>query len=108
MKAGHAIVLCNCPDTASAERIARELVDSRLAAAVNILTGARSVYRWRGELQQSSEVVLLIKTTAAHYARVEERVRALHPYELPDIVALSVSDGNLKYLEWIETETIGA
>jgi periplasmic divalent cation tolerance protein len=89
----------------SAEAIGRALVNSGLAAAVNVVPGATSIYRWRGELQQRSEVVLLIKTSAARYPQVEERVQAMHPYELPGILALSVADGGSEYLQWIDKQT---
>ena len=95
------VVICNCPDMASAEEIARSLLDSKAAAAVNVLPGASSLYEWRGELQRATEVVLLIKTTATAYALVEEQIRAMHPYELPGVLALSVAAGHGEYMKWI-------
>lgn len=89
----------------SAEEIGRALVTSGLAAAVNVLPGATSFYQWRGELRQSSEVIVMIKTSAARCRLVEEQVRAMHPYELPGIVAIPVTGGSRDYLQWIDEQT---
>jgi periplasmic divalent cation tolerance protein len=86
-----------------APAIARALVDERLAACVNVLPGASSVYVWNGETCEEAESVLLIKTTAARAADLAARVKALHPYEVPELVALEIVDGegNPEYLRWI-------
>jgi periplasmic divalent cation tolerance protein len=99
------LVLTNCPDAACAERIARALVDARLAACVNILAPARSVYRWQGAVEQADEVPLLIKTTAGRYTALEAAIRQHHPYEVPEIVALPIGRGLPAYLQWLADET---
>lgn len=99
------LVLTNLPDRAVAERIAAALVTQRAAACVNVLAECTSVYRWQGSLEHGSEVPLLIKTTQAAYPRLEEMLRQLHPYEVPEIIALPVSAGLPEYLNWVAQET---
>lgn len=101
MEAGALIVITNTPDQACAERIARDLVERGLAACVNILAPCTSLYRWQGVLEQTQEVPLLIKTGAAGYDALETALRGLHPYELPEIVAVRVERGLPAYLEWV-------
>lgn len=96
------IVLCTCPDTACAERLARGLVEQRLAACVNILPAIRSFYRWQGKVEQAEELQLLIKTTTATWPRVEQFIQQQHPYEVPEILAVDVGAGSPAYLEWLE------
>ena len=103
---GALIVLTNAPNREVALAIARALVERKLAACVNILSECTSVYRWRGELETATEVPLLIKTRAAIYADVEAAIRSLHPYELPEIVAVPVEHGLPEYLEWVDSETV--
>jgi periplasmic divalent cation tolerance protein len=99
------LVLSNLPDRASADRVAQALVERRLAACVNILAPCRSVYRWQGAVESAEEHPLLIKTTADRYPAVEEAIRGLHPYELPEIVAVPLSAGLPGYLQWVADET---
>lgn len=99
------LVLTNTPDRATAERIAEALVTEQLAACVNILAGCTSLYRWEGKLERASEVPLLIKTTRDAYPQLETRLRQLHPYELPEIIALPLSAGLPEYLDWVAQET---
>jgi periplasmic divalent cation tolerance protein len=99
------LVLTSLPDEASARTLAAVLVEQRLAACVNILAPCASVYRWRGELETAAEVPLLIKTTRSRYAGLEAAIRARHPYELPEIVAVPVVLGLPGYLDWIAAET---
>jgi periplasmic divalent cation tolerance protein len=87
------------------ERIADAVVGERLAACVNILGPIRSIYRWQGEIARDDEHLLLIKTTRARYAELEARVRALHTYEVPEVVALPIERGSTPYLEWIRAMT---
>lgn len=96
------IVFNTCPDADSAQRIAEALVDRGLAACVNIVPGLRSVYRWKGKRESAEELLLIIKARAADYAKLEALVRELHPYELPEIVAVSIETGLPTYLKWIE------
>lgn len=99
------LVLANLPDRAGAERVARTLVESHAAACVNILGECTSVYRWQDKIESAGEVPLLIKTTRSAYPRLEEIIRAHHPYELPEIIAVPVNAGLPAYLQWVEQET---
>ncbi|GAB3380913.1 divalent-cation tolerance protein CutA [Lysobacter fragariae] len=99
------LVYCTCPDDASAERIAAALVTERLAACVNRLPGVQSTYRWQGQLETASEVLLLVKTTTDHLPALTARVQALHPYELPELIAVEVRAGLPAYLDWVIAET---
>jgi periplasmic divalent cation tolerance protein len=99
------LVLTNLPDRVAAERLADTLIAERLAACVNILAPCRSVYRWKGEVQHDEEHPMLIKTTTERYAALERAVRAGHPYELPEIIALPVERGLGAYLAWVGAET---
>ena len=99
------LVLTNLPDRASAERLADGLIGQRLAACVNILAPCRSVYRWQDKVQHDEEHPLLIKTTAERYAALEAAIRAGHPYELPEIIALPIEQGLPAYLDWVRSET---
>mgnify|MGYP001764742969 CR=1 FL=1 len=84
------LVLTNCPDAMVAERIARALVENRLAACVNRLPPVKSTYRWQGALESATEVTLLIKCTRDRYPAVEEAIRQLHPYQVPEVIAVPI------------------
>lgn len=99
------LVLVTCPAT-DAEPLARALVERRLAACVNILPGVTSIYRWQSTVQTAQEAQLLIKTTSARYAALEETVRALHPYELPEVIAVDIPAGLPAYLNWLRDSTL--
>ena len=99
------LVVTNCPDEAIADRIALTLVEQGLAACVNRLAPVRSIYRWQGSVERAIEVPLLIKTTRERYGDVEHAIRQLHPYEIPEIIALPIATGHASYLRWINTET---
>ena len=99
------LILTNLPDQASAQALATTLVSARLAACVNMLGPCRSVYRWQGAIESAQEVPLLIKTTAQRYADLEAAIRAAHPYELPEIIAVPIAHGLPDYLDWVVTET---
>lgn len=99
------LVFTNAPDAASAQSLAVNLVERRLAACVNILAPCHSVYRWQGKIETAEEVPLLIKTTRHRYAALEQAIRAQHGYELPEIVAVPVSSGLPAYLDWVAAET---
>ena len=100
------LVLTNLPDEASAQALATALVTERMAACVNILAPCRSVYRWQGEIESAQEVPLLIKTTTARYAALEAAIRARHPHELPEIIAVPIAHGLPEYLSWVAAETL--
>jgi periplasmic divalent cation tolerance protein len=99
------VVFTNLPDRAAAEKLAETLVEQRVAACVNILGPCRSVYRWNDGLQKDDEHLMLIKTSRARYATLEAAIRAAHPYELPEIVAVPIERGLPAYLDWVATET---
>lgn len=99
------IVFTHVPDMASAESIAHTLVNEQLAACVNISSPVKSVYRWQGHIETAEEIALTIKTPRHAYAKVAERICALHPYELPEIVAIHVNEGLPAYLRWVAAET---
>ena len=99
------LVLTNLPDRAAAERLAGLLIEKRLAACVNILAPCRSTYRWKGAVQHDEEHPLLIKTTAERYPELERALRAGHPYELPEIIAVPIERGLPAYLDWVAAET---
>lgn len=99
----HQLVFTTCPNQDVAEKIASALVEDGFAACVNIVAGVKSVYQWQGKIKQDNEVLLLIKTDSAHYAQLENKIHALHPYELPEILAVSIAIGSKAYLNWITT-----
>ncbi|MDQ3289060.1 MAG: divalent-cation tolerance protein CutA [Pseudomonadota bacterium] len=99
------ICLCTCPDDASAAAIATALVQERLAACVNRLPGVRSTYRWEGRVEDSEEVLLLIKTTQDRLDALTGRVQTLHPYELPELIAVEADGGLAPYLAWAVEQT---
>ncbi len=99
------LVLTNLPDAHSARTMAHQLVEKKLAACVNCLPGVESVYRWQGEVVSAAEITLIIKTTQARYEQVELAIKASHPYQVPEIIAVEVSAGLPAYLNWIVDET---
>jgi periplasmic divalent cation tolerance protein len=99
------LIYCTCPDTDTAERIATTLVERRLAACVNVLPAVTSIYRWQEAVERSSEVLLLIKTCAERYPALEAAIRELHPYELPEILAVEAAAGLPPYLAWVRDST---
>ncbi len=99
------VVYCTCPDQATAERIAETMVNERLAACVTITPGLISIYRWQGQIQRDAEVLLIIKTRSAVYPLLEARIHDLHPYQVPEIIALPVQMGAATYLDWIADNT---
>ena len=104
--AGAAIlVLTQMPDRASAHALARTLVDAHLAACVSVGAPAESLYHWRGQIETAQEVPVVVKTRSERYADIEAAIRAQHPYELPEIIAVPIIDGLAPYLDWIANET---
>ena len=99
------LVITNLPDAESARALATKLVEQRLAACANILSPCLSIYRWEGRLEEAEEVPLLIKISAPRYAALEEAIRAYHPYELPEIVAVRIEKGLPDYLAWVAAST---
>jgi periplasmic divalent cation tolerance protein len=101
MSAEPRIGLCTVPDKGTAMRIAAALVAEQLAACVNIIPAVQSVYRWQGAVEQAEELLLLIKTSDTVWSLLQERILALHPYELPEIISVPIQDGHSNYLNWI-------
>lgn len=99
------MVITSLPDRDSALRMAEFLVEKRLAACVSVLAACTSVYRWQGAIETAQEVPLLIKTRGALYPEIEAAIRETHPYELPEIIAVTVNQGLPGYLEWVAAET---
>ena len=95
-------VFTTWPDLETARAAARTLVEERLAACGNILPGVESVYRWEGKVETGAEVLVVFKTTIGRYPALETRLRALHPYQVPEVLALRVTDGLPAYLRWVE------
>jgi periplasmic divalent cation tolerance protein len=99
------VVFTNFPNRDAAVKLAQALVDRRLAACVNVLAECTSVFRWKGVVENAAEVPVLIKTRAARYEQVEAAIRELHPYDLPEIIAVPVGRGHDEYLRWVADET---
>ena len=98
---GYIVVLVTAPDEATAAAIGRALVDESLAACVNIVPGLRSIYRWQGKVEDEREVMMMIKTRQEMFGQLEARVKALHPYSVPEVIALPIAGGSAEYLAWI-------
>jgi periplasmic divalent cation tolerance protein len=99
------LIFTNVPDEATAQTIAQRLVEDRLAACVNILPEVHSVYRWQGQIEQAPEITLIIKTLQSRYDEVEAAIYTLHPYDVPEVIAVPIDQGLPAYLNWIATET---
>ena len=99
------VILSTCPDAATAERLGRTLVEESLAACVNVLPGLRSIYRWNGAVESGEEVLLILKVPRDRLVPARERLVELHPYDVPEFVALSVADGHHPYLSWVASST---
>jgi periplasmic divalent cation tolerance protein len=100
------LVLTSCPSAEVAERIARALVEERLAACVTVLPGARSTYRWKDAIESAEELMCLVKTSTACVDALRERLVSLHPYEVPEVLVLPVEAGAVAYLRWVAESTI--
>ena len=99
------VVLVTTPSPERAAEIARAVVEERLAACGNVVPGLRSIYRWEGKVHDDAEALLVLKTTRARFEALRDRVFALHPYEVPEVIALPVEAGSARYLAWLATET---
>lgn len=97
------IVFCTCPDPETARRIARTVVERRAAACASLVPGLTSVYRWQEQIETTAETLLMIKTTDAGYGLLEKTIRELHPYEVPEILAVDATNGLPAYLQWVES-----
>lgn len=104
---GVLVCFCTCPDRPVADRLAEALVTEGLAACVNVVPGLHSVYRWQGTIERSDETLLLIKTTRMGLPALSARIVELHPYELPEVVAVEVAGGLSAYLDWVAEQVAG-
>ncbi|GHF00761.1 divalent-cation tolerance protein CutA [Thalassotalea profundi] len=95
------LILCTCPDEQTAKKIATCLVEEKLAACVTMLPNVTSVYRWQDGIECENEVQMIIKTNKDKFNLLAERINSLHPYDIPEIVAVNIHQGNLQYLNWI-------
>lgn len=99
------VVLITVPDEATAKKVAVPLVEEQLAACVNVVPGLRSIYRWEGKTCDQAELLLVVKTRRACLEALEKRVRELHPYSVPEVIALPVIEGSAPYLDWVAAST---
>jgi len=99
------IVLVTVPNAETADKLGEALVGERLAACVNVVAGVRSIYRWKGAVEKDTELLCICKTTRAGFERLRARVVELHPYEVPEVVALPIEAGHAPYLAWISSST---
>jgi periplasmic divalent cation tolerance protein len=105
---GRLVVLSTVGTAEDAERIARALVEGGLAACVNVVPAVVSLYRWKGRVERDEERLLVIKTRAERFAALKQALISLHPYEVPEVVALAIADGHAPYLEWLDESVAGA
>ncbi len=103
---GYVVVFCTAPNRAEAERIGRTVVEERLAACCNVVVGMRSIYRWKGGICEEDEVLSIFKTRKELFESLKERIKALHSYEVPEIIELAITGGLAEYLNWIDSETL--
>ena len=99
------VVLVTVPSQKEGERIARKLVENRLAACVNIIPHLLSIYRWEGKIEEEGEFLLVLKTAGERFSELREKIKRIHSYSVPEILALPVLDGNTDYMEWVYRET---
>ena len=99
------VVLVTCPSRRVGNRLARTLVEERLAACVNVIPGLTSIYRWEGKISRDAEVLLVVKTRRARLAALTRRVQTLHPYTVPEIIAIPLAGGSASYLSWVGDAT---
>lgn len=99
------LVLSTFPDVETARRIAGQLVDEKFAACANIIPAIESIYRWQGKMEEGKEALVFFKTVAAQWTALQERLNALHPYDVPEIICLDVRDGLPEYLRWVGENT---
>lgn len=101
------VVLCTCASPEEGERVARAIVEARLAACVNMIPSARSIYRWKGEIESAEECLLVIKSSRGQFDALRARIAELHSYEVPEVLALQVVDGAPDYLDWLSRSLAG-
>lgn len=99
------VVLVTYPDIESARKISRQLLDNRLIACANLSANVQSLFRWKDEISEESEVLVIYKTRGDHFEALSKKVQELHPYEVPEVIALPIVNGSKDYLVWIDDET---
>ncbi len=104
----HVVALTTCANPEQAEALARTLVESRLAACVNVVSGVRSFYRWQGKIEADAEQLLIIKTRRDMASKLKQVLLAEHPYDVPELVVLPIEDGSADYLKWIDSNVSGS
>jgi len=105
MKRKIKVVFVTVPDEETAEKISRDIVQNGLAACVNIIKDIRSIYMWEGKLEDGKELLLMIKTSSSAFKKLKDRIKTLHPYSVPEVIAIDVIDGNKDYINWVLEET---
>lgn len=103
MKNDYLLLITTCPNSEEADKLAHALLENNLAACVNILPNIQSVYQWKGDIVRDKEIILFIKTHQKHYAAIEQTLQKVHPYEVPELIALSLENGLPSYLAWIDS-----
>lgn len=98
------IVFVTVPGLREGNRISRAILTSRLAACVNVIPGVQSMYRWKGKIVQEKEAMLVLKTTRLQYRKLEQKIKELHPYEMPEVIAIPLVYGSFQYIEWVRRE----
>ena len=102
MATSYFMIFCTVPDPITAKKISRILVEEKLAACCNIVPGLNSIYRWENKIQDETELLLIIKTRQELFSELEQRVKNLHPYAVPEIIAMPILNGNIEYLKWMD------
>jgi len=102
MATPYLMILCTVPDSVTAQKISRILVEEKLAACCNIVPGLNSIYRWENKIQDEPEILLIFKTRQELFSELEQRVKSLHPYAVPEIIAIPIVSGNIDYLKWMD------
>lgn len=95
------LVFSTFPDAEGARRVVKSLIEERFAACGNLVPGVESIYRWKGAVESAQEILVVLKTTTDRYQLLEERLRQLHPYEVPEVIATRVQTGSWPYLQWL-------
>ena len=102
MNIDYITIFCTTPDLNTAQKISEELVHNRLAACCNILPGIKSIYHWENKVQQDEELLIIIKSRSDIFSEVERKIKEIHPYSVPEIIALPLINGNIEYLNWMD------
>ncbi len=105
METKYITILVTTPDNTTAERIAYQLLEKKLAACINIVPNLTSIYKWMGKIETSQETLMIIKTKTELFEEIKKEIRRIHPYQVPEIISIPIQDGNKEYLKWIEEET---